>query len=372
MKYSAIIMAGGSGERFWPLSRVKKPKQLLELSGSGKNLLQDSIARVDGVIDKEDIFIITSESLQNAIRKALPELPPENVIAEPEKRNTAPCLALGASFISQKYAAQGLKENEIAMAVLTADHLIEPDDKFRQTVDLALETASKGKDIITIGIQPTRVETGYGYIEVDSPFAETENVKQVRAFREKPNRETAEEYLASGRYYWNSGMFFFRLDAFIENMILLLPEIGTKIYEMRDKYKALTDKALEGPNTGIADIFSKFPSLSIDYGLMEKATHVSVVKADFNWDDIGSWTALERTRDTDENMNIIEGSNINIDTSNSIIINRNKNLTVAALGLEDMIVVATDDSLLICPKNRAQDVKKVVAKLKENNLENLL
>lgn len=371
MKYTAIIMAGGAGERFWPLSRSKKPKQLLNLTNSGKNLIQEAIERVEGLIEKEDIFIITSEILQKPIRESLPELPPENIIAEPSKRNTAPCLALASAFIAEKYKAE-FDTNQIAAAVLTADHLISPNDKFRETVTKALETASSTGDIVTIGIQPDRAETGYGYIEVREPFDSELSTKKVIAFREKPNRYTAQDYLESGNYYWNSGMFFFRLDAFVSDMIKFMPQIGSRISDMQVCYSDSSNLIFDGANPQVIDIYNAMPSISIDYGLMEKADNVSVVNAQFSWDDIGSWTSLERTKTHDEHNNITEGKNLTVETKNSIIINHNPTQYVTTYGVNDLIVVVTPDGIMITPKNDAQNVKKIVEELRKNNINELL
>lgn len=371
MKYTAIIMAGGAGERFWPLSRAKKPKQLLNLTNSGKNLIQEAIERVEGLIKKDDIFIITSEILQNPIRESLPELPPDNIIAEPSKRNTAPCLALAAAFITEKYKSE-FDANEIAAAVLTADHLISPNDKFRETIAKALETASESGDIVTIGIKPDRPETGYGYIEVDTPFGDELSVKNVIAFREKPNQHTAADYLEAGNYYWNSGMFFFRIDCFVSDMIKFTPQIGNKISEMQACYSDSTDSKFDGANPKIHEIYNQLHSISIDYALMEKADNVAVVNAQFSWDDIGSWTSLERTKSHDENNNITEGKNLIVQTNNSIIINHNPSQYVTTYGVNDLIVVVTPDGIMITPKNDAQNVKKIVEELRKNNINELL
>ena len=231
MKRTAIIMAGGSGERFWPLSRKEKPKQLLNLSSEDKMMIEESIERIAPVIKPEDIYIITSSLLQKPIRKALPQLPEENIIAEPYKRNTAPCLALGAAFIKAKYAAEGIEDKDISIAVLTADQMISPADGFVKTVTAALDYVEEHPVIATIGILPGRPETGYGYIEVKEAFEkgyENIEIKPVLSFREKPNPEAAAKYLEDGRFLWNSGMFFGALTLSPIHLKNIFPRLAVK------------------------------------------------------------------------------------------------------------------------------------------------
>lgn len=367
MKRTAVIMAGGSGERFWPLSRMKKPKQLLALA-SEKTMLEEAIDRVSPIIDVNDIYIITSELLLEPLRRELTILPPENIIAEPHKRNTAPCLALSAAFIAAKYDNE-FKPEEISIAVLTADQSISPAEGFIQTIDSALNYVENNKALCTIGIPPSRPETGYGYIEVDGYFDYNFNapeIKPVKAFHEKPTFQKAEEFLLAGNYLWNSGMFFWRLDTFIEQMILCLPIVGNNIELMQKRYKSKTSIALPEALFSISELFADFPNISIDYGLMEKAKDVVVAKALFDWDDIGSWDSLPRIREVDKDQNVVEGKNVLVDVKDSVIINSNKNdkIIVAGLGLENMVIVVTDDAVMVCPKDRVQEVKKCVEKIR--------
>lgn len=368
MKNVAVIMAGGSGERFWPLSRITKPKQMLALTPSGQMMINEAIERISPLIPPEDIYIITSAVLLDSMRKAAEALPPENIIAEPHKRNTAPCLALSAAFISEKYAEFGLKSEDIVIAVLTADQMISPVDKFIETVAFTLNYVYQNKVIATIGIEPNRPETGYGYIEADGNFEGINIViaLPVRKFHEKPDIEKAKDYIERGNFLWNSGMFFWRLDVFIEAMIKYAPEIGSKIDVMAEKYRNKTNIALPEPLTSINEIFHSMPDISIDYALMEKAENVVVVKALFDWDDIGAWDALERFMTKDENSNIIIGNIAEIDSRNSIIFNESKDRIVAGIGLENFVVINTDDATLICPKNRVQEIKKIVEKIRKD------
>jgi len=372
-KKVAVIMAGGSGERFWPLSRKSVPKQLLNLHKEDKSLIQEAIERILPIINAEDIFIVTSEILLEPIRRNLSILPAENIIAEPAKRNTAPCLALAAGFLAERYKS-GYKPNEISIAVLTADHIIQPQEKFCNTVNSALDYALNNDVLATIGIKPTMPHTGFGYIETDFD-AELIPYKAFKAksFHEKPSKATAEKFVESGNFFWNSGMFFFRLDFFISSLIKYLPEVGTKISEIELGYENKTKLILSESNRKISEIFEQMPSISIDYGLMEKAENIAVFVSDFIWDDIGSWDAIERHRSADENGNISQGLTELIDTHNSVIINSGTTRkVVTAIDVNSLTIVVTDDAVLICPKDKLQKVKLAVESLRNHHLDEFL
>ncbi len=356
-------MAGGSGERFWPLSRKNHPKQLLKLLDPEKTLLDEAIDRIARVIAPEDIFIITGEHLLAPIRNAIKNVPPENIIAEPAKRNTAPCLALGAAVLLAKY---GLPADEIAMAVLTADQLISPDDKFEETVRGILSFVGSNPALATIGIVPSRPETGYGYIEAARGFSKssTLEIEPAKAFHEKPSLEKAKSYIDSGNYLWNSGMFFWRLDAFIDRMAEHAPAIGSKIREMAAGYDRVVNQPLDTANPAISSIFEAFPDISIDYSLMEKAENVVVARALFDWDDVGSWDALDRVKARDGNGNVCEGNAVTIDSSGNIIINNDGGKVVGLIGVDGLAVITTDDAVLVCPKDRVQEIKKITGEIK--------
>lgn len=358
MKRVAIIMAGGTGERFWPLSRRHRPKQLLKLVSLDKTMLQESIERISPLISPDDIYIITSELLAPIIRELLTDFPPENVIPEPYKRNTAPCLALGASILLAKY---NLPSNEISCAVLTADQHIYPVDSFLQTVDEALRFAETNDKIVTIGINPTRPETGYGYIEIGEKQYDWNLIYNVMSFREKPNVEAAKYYIETGNFLWNSGMFFYRLSTFANEMQKHLPEVGTQIDLMKQSLISVCHKPQISLKENIGDIFEAFPNVSIDYGLMEKTSQIAVARALFNWDDVGALDALRRTRPIDESGNISIGQNSLIDTKNSIIVNETGDRTVVSvLGMDGVAVVVTDDAVLVCPVDKVQEVRRCV------------
>ena len=353
-----VIMAGGTGERFWPLSRFNHPKQLLTLSGSGQSLLEEAVERSTAIVPPENIYIATSQHLREAICNAGLDIPEENIIAEPSKRNTAGCLIYAAANILAKTR---LSPEEVTMGVLTADHRIPDTTPFVEAVRAAMECAEQQDGLVTIGIQPIRPETGYGYIEVaDSSGKYDSSMLPVVCFREKPNRDDAIKYVASGKYFWNSGMFFWRLSSF-QN------EFGKANPVMAETLEDLTDALLENSPERAAKIFDALPNISIDYALMEKAKHVFVVPGKFVWDDLGSWDSIERTFPMDASGNVTVGDPVLIDTNNSLIYNAcgADKMAVSVLGMDDIVVIVNQDAVLVIPKSRAQEVKKLVLTLKD-------
>lgn len=343
-----VIMAGGSGERFWPLSRRTNPKQLLSLTNPDLSMLQEAIQRIAPLVPVARILIVTSEVLRDPILKATPELSPENVIAEPAKRNTAPCLALAASVLQER-------DKEAVMAVLTADHFIGDEEAFRADVEKAMSYAAANDALVTLGIRPTRPESGYGYIEVATK--NSHGVVPVSSFKEKPDASTALDYVNAGTYLWNSGMFFWSVKALRASMLQHLPEVGVFIDHPGD----------------VVSTFASLPNISIDYGVMEQANNVFVLEASFPWDDIGSWDSLSRLRDSDALGNVVDGNVYLDDAFNNIVINASgKNHVVTALGVRDVVIVATKDATMIIPKSRAQDVKSIVQALRNNGNEDVL
>lgn len=351
-------MAGGSGERFWPLSRQSHPKQLLKLAHPEKSLLAQSIERVEPLVGRENIIIATAPHLLKPIADALPFLDSSQVQAEPHKRNTAGCLVWTAASI---LARDPTLRETASMAVLTADHRIEPAEGFQRTIQAALDLAEETGGLVTIGIRPDRPETGYGYIELagDLPSRHEVSCHGVRAFKEKPDADTAAQFLASGRFLWNSGTFFWRLDAFLNELALAAPELHAAVEKIAFQLR-------EGDQQGAEDTFASIPSISIDYALMERAKQVYVVSADFKWDDVGSWDALDRSLPHDESGNVAQGSVLLIDTKNAIVMNENSRVTTCLLGVDDIVVAVTEDAVLVIPKSRAQEVKAVVEALKSN------
>jgi mannose-1-phosphate guanylyltransferase len=355
MTRNVVIMAGGTGERFWPLSRKTRPKQLLELTSSGKVMIAEAIDRIAPLVDYANIYIITGELLKKPIEEALPQLPKANIIAEPAKRNTAPCLALSAGILANRG-----NPSEQSVAVLTADQIIEPEQNFRETIANVLDYVEKNEVISTIGIVPHRAETGYGYIELGNKLSTNgTGIYEINSFKEKPDITTANSYLQAGNYLWNSGMFFYRLDLFISEMKANAPQIGNQI------------ELLHSAKPDLSQIFQAFPSISIDYALMEKTQKAVVAEANFYWDDLGAFDALDRVNTKDENGNIIKGEVIAINCKDSIIINSSKRLA-SAYGLEGIVLIQTDDAVMSCPKGEAQQVKFIVEEIKKQNLEQYL
>jgi len=364
MRRYAVIMAGGSGERFWPASRRARPKQLLRLTDPDLSMIEEAIERIAPLIPKEQILIATSELLAQPIAEALPSLPRENVLAEPEKRNTAACLALAAAHLEHRHG-----DEETVMAVLTADHQIGDPDRFRTTVARALDFAAREDALVTIGVVPTRAETGYGYVEVApaasgaAPPPAGEPLRVLR-FREKPSEAIARAYARSGHHYWNSGMFFWRVSSLVRGLAKHMADL--EIAE-----RAMVDALAGRGGRSLRDVFLPLEDVSIDIGLMERAGNVYVVPADFPWDDVGAWDALERTRTPDAERNVVVGDAVLVDVHDSIVFNEPgaDAMAVAVVGLDGVIVATTPDGVLVCPKDRAQDVKRAVAELRRRGRE---
>lgn len=351
MKVTALIMAGGRGERFWPKSRKDLPKQFLSLTGDGKTMIQLTVERISSLVEIEDVYIATNNDYKNLVKEQLPNLPEENILCEPVGRNTAPCIGLGAVHIAKKY------EDSIMM-VLPSDHLIKNNEVFTNVLKDACTVAEQGKNLVTIGITPNYPETGYGYIKFDAERVNG-NAYSVERFVEKPNLELAKEYLETGKYLWNSGMFIWKVSSILENMKNFLPDIYSGLEEIKDSIK--TEKQQEV----LEKVFPQFVSESIDYGIMEKASDIYILPGNFGWDDVGSWLAVERIRDVNECGNVISGNVITVDSKNNIIEGGDK--LIATVGVEDMIIVDTKDATLICKKSCAGDIKKVLENLKNSN-----
>ncbi len=358
MKVTAVIMAGGRGERFWPKSRTNFPKQFLSLTKDGETMIQKTVKRLLPMVAMEDIFIVTNVSYASLVHEQLPELPMENVLLEPCARNTAPCIGLAAAVIRKKYG-------EAMMLVLPSDHLIRYEDMYVDTLRQAVSVAEKDANLVTIGITPTYPETGYGYIkfERDTNLGMS-GVYCVERFVEKPDLDTAKEYLSSHRYLWNSGMFVWKTSSILANIATLMPDI----YEGLTRIEAAvgTDDYTQTLETE----YQTFRSESIDFGVMEKADNIYTLPGSFGWDDVGNWLAVERINATNDLGNYIEGDVVTINTQHSTICGGKR--LIAAVGVDDLIVVDTDDAILICGKNNTQDVKKVIENLKICNRNQLV
>ena len=348
MKKTALIMAGGRGERFWPRSRTALPKQFLSLTGDNKTMIQLTVERILPIVPLEDIYISTTSAYKPLVLAQLPELPEENILCEPANRNTAPCVGLGAVKIAKKYG-------DAVMFVLPSDHLIKYDLLFRRTLNDAAEIAEAGENLVTLGITPAYPETGYGYIKIDAEKV-IGRAFGVERFVEKPDPETAKQYVASEQYLWNSGMFIWKSSTILEKFRLYMPETYEGLMHIGAAVGTQSEEKV------INSEFLAFPSKSIDYGIMEKAEDIFVQASSFGWDDVGSWLAVERIQPVNEFGNVISGSVVSVDTKNTIIQGGKK--LIATVGIEDLIIVDTDDALLVCDKNSAGDIKTVLEKLR--------
>ncbi|HZR82060.1 MAG TPA: sugar phosphate nucleotidyltransferase [Candidatus Binatia bacterium] len=393
MRRFAVIMAGGAGERFWPVSRRLRPKQLLRLTDPERSMIAEAIDRIAPLIPRENVLVATSEALGGAIAAAVPDLPRDNLIAEPAKRNTAACLALAAAHVAERRGPI----DDVSIAVLTADHRIGEPERFRATVDAALSFAEGNDVLVTIGVMPTRPETGYGYIEVaaDAEAAgatgergegsewapehpvptspafgidpDDLRVLPVARFREKPDAATAAEWARSGRHYWNSGMFFWRATSFLEGLARHMPELARATDGMRAALRAGDARPSD-----LRAIFEALADVPIDVGLMERATNVHVVPATFPWDDVGAWDALARSRPADRDGNVVEGDAVLLGARDCVVYNDGgEEMAVAAIGVEGLIVVTTPDGVLVCSKERAQDVRRAVAEIRARGRDRL-
>ncbi|MBP3505520.1 MAG: mannose-1-phosphate guanylyltransferase [Lachnospiraceae bacterium] len=356
MKKTALIMAGGRGERFWPKSRKNLPKQFLSLTGDGKTMIQLTVERILPLVDMEDIYIATNRDYKALVREQLPALPEENILCEPIGRNTAPCIGLGAIHISKKY-------EDAVMMVLPSDHLIKYNQMFINTLKQGCELAEQGANLVTIGITPDYPETGYGYIKF-VPEQTDGHAYAVDRFVEKPSLEVAKEYLATEQYLWNSGMFMWKVSTILDNLKQFMPSI----YNGLQNIKAAI--GTEEQDSVLETEFTAFPSESIDYGIMEKAQNIYILPGTFGWDDVGSWLAVERIRKSNEQGNVVNGNIITVGTKNCIIEGEQK--LIATVGLKDLIIVDTPDATLICDKNSAGDIKKVLENLKICNRDEYL
>ena len=325
------------------------------------------VKRIEPLIPRERVYVVTNDLLRSVILESMPQIPAENILAEPCKRNTSACLALATARI---LANSPPEQQDVTMAMLTADHRITKDDNFRRTVEMALDTAEQTDTLAIIGIKPTRPETSYGYIEV-SQKADENVVKpmQVLRFREKPNREVAEDFISTGRFYWNSGMFFWRVSVFLRELDQAMPTLAMATREMVECFRR------GGPagEERLARIFEGLADISIDYGLMEKSRNVTMVPASFDWDDMGSWDSVSRALPRDQAMNNLRGDPILIDTHDCLVYNAEgpEELSIAVIGMQGVTVVGTKDAVLVCPTERAQDVRKAIRLLKDRSSKHL-
>ncbi len=341
-----LILAGGSGERFWPLSRSTRPKQLLQLLSDG-TLLGDTVARLDGLVPKDHILILTNHIQEQAVRDLCRELPQENIIAEPDKRDTAAAIALGAAWIS-------IRDPQATMAVLPADHLIQDKKSFQSTLRAAQLAAEQSGDLVTIGIKPSWACPSFGYIETGDKVAVTgvtdATVMEVNTFREKPDSELAEKFLQQENFRWNAGMFIWQVDSIITEFNRHAKEIACFVSRAHESSDF---------DATLAEFFPSLPKISIDYAIMEKAARVLVVEATFDWDDVGTWIAVSHYLDKDDGGNSSNTTLTVLDSNDNVVFSQNK-LHVGLLGVRDLIIVETSDAILVCDVAKAEKIKALV------------
>jgi len=347
----AVILAGGKGERFWPVSRRQRPKQLLCLDGSDRTLLQVTADRLLGITQGWDhLWVITASHLAEGVREQLPELPAENLLVEPEGRDTAPAVAWSALEVANRYGSDQV------VGLFSADHWIAQPDQFCETVQAAAELVASRDAIATLGIQPTYAAIGYGYIEQGEPAGEFNAMPayQVSRFTEKPDRATAETFLASGKFSWNAGMFVFRAGVVLAELRAHAPEILTPLEQQ-----------------GVS-VYPQLPKISIDYALMEKTQIAYVIPVEFAWDDLGDWNAIERLLQP-ESGNVELAQHVGLDTTGAIIYSSDQDELVVTIGVEDLVIVRDGKATLVVKKDRTQEIKKVLKLLKEDDrFQNLL
>ena len=351
----AIIMAGGRGTRFWPLSRALLPKQILRLFGE-RTLLEESIRRLATAVPAENTYIITGEQLLSPIRKIVANLiPRSNVLAEPAARNTSPAIALATAHIHRV-------DRRALVAILPSDHLITDVRRFRRVLADAFRVARLEKGgLVTFGIKPDYPETGYGYVERGAQYSAVPGAYSVRAFKEKPDLETAQRFVSSGNYYWNSGMFVWSVESYVSN----LQELDPVLLDLNTAVRS-APRGSRREKAAVASLYRDAAATSIDYALLEKARSVYVVEADFGWSDVGSWLSLEKLLaradgDVFHNCNLVADA-----SSRSLVFSPSK--LVALIGVSDLIVVDTQDALLVCHRDRSQDVKKIVERLQQRGM----
>jgi len=343
-------MAGGIGSRFWPLSRTRKPKQFLDILGTGRTLLQQTFDRLRKVFPVENIYIVTNEDYEQLVAKQLPELVQNQILLEPMRRNTAPCIAYANYKIK-------LLNPDASIMVAPSDHVILKEQDFLDVVQKGLDFVEKNDSLLTLGIQPSRPETGYGYIQINGDKTRIElnnSFRNVKTFTEKPDLKMAEVFLQSGDFFWNSGMFFWSLNAIMKAFATYLPDVDQLFSEGMEFYN--TDKESEF----IGKVYPNCKNISVDYGIMEKADNVHVLCSDFGWSDLGTWGSLYDMLHKTEEKNTITGSNIFTYNTQNCLINLPDNKLAVIQGLDDYIVVESDNILLICRKQDEQKIKNFV------------
>ena len=345
-------MAGGIGSRFWPMSRTQHPKQFIDILGTGETLIQQTYNRLKRICPEENIYIVTNEIYKDLTFEQLPNLHEEQVICEPSRKNTAPCIA----YANYKIATKNPNAN---IVVAPADHLITKEDEFVRVINLALKYTAENDVLLTLGITPSRPDTGYGYIQFDNnELSFDKEIKKVKTFTEKPNLELAKEFISSGDFCWNSGMFVWSLKSIQSAFEALLPSVNQLFKTGEGNYNTPEEHDF------IQEAYSSCKNISIDYGIMEKSKNVLVISADIGWSDLGTWGSIYTHLPQDENKNAVVGKNVMLYESKGNIVNVPKNKLVVLQGLKNYIVVESDNILLICRKEDEQDIKQFVNDIK--------
>jgi mannose-1-phosphate guanylyltransferase len=352
------IMAGGIGSRFWPMSRTNFPKQFLDILGIGKTLIQSTYERFSSFIPAENIYVVTSNEYINIVKKQLPDLPLQNILGEPSRKNTAPCIA----YISFKLLQL---DPQASLIVAPSDHLILDTVAYKKVSLEALAFVNKHNAFITLGIKPTYPNTGYGYIQYEQ-HAVTDNVYKVKTFTEKPNLDLAKAFIASGEFLWNAGIFVWQVKNIITAFEKHLPEMYDVFNTEKDKFN--TPAEIKAINT----IYPQCTNISIDFGIMEKADNVYVIPSSFGWSDLGTWNSAYENLEKDYLGNAVAGENVIVFDTHRCMVHNNNDKLLVLQGMEDFIVVDTDDVLLICKKEKEQEIKEYVAEVKRNKGERYL
>lgn len=348
--YYAILMAGGVGSRFWPVSTTDFPKQFHDMLGSGETLIQKTFSRLSKLIPAENILILTNERYNSLVLEQLPMVKPEQVLLEPAMRNTAPCI-LYASLKIQKM------NPDAVMVVAPSDHWIEDEEEFANNLQLCFDFCQKENALMTLGIQPTFPNTGFGYIEFDQ--SDNNPIKKVNQFREKPDYETAKSFLEAGNFLWNGGIFIWSVKSVTEAFEKFQPQMNTLFQQGADSYNTSNEKQF------IIDNYSKAENVSIDYALMEKAKNVYVLPATFDWNDLGTWGSLHEKLEKDEQNNAVVNATVILENASNNIIRSDAKKLVVIDGLDDYIIVDNENVLMIYPKSKEQDIKKITARANE-------
>lgn len=343
-----VIMAGGVGSRFWPMSTPECPKQFIDVMGCGRTFIQMTLDRFKGIIPSENVWIVTSEAYQDIVKQQLPEVPVDHILLEPCRRNTAPCIA---------YVSWRIKkiDSEANLVVTPSDHMVTDVIEFQRIINMALDFTSKNDAILTLGMKPTRPETGYGYIERVSNDNSVSEIYKVAKFREKPDLKTAQEYIQKEEFYWNSGIFVWNVNTIVCALQKYASEV-TDVFDKINEYLGTSNEQVK-----VNEYFPTCPSISIDYAVMEKASEIYVCPADFGWSDVGTWGSLITLSEKDDKGNALIGQRIDLHECTNCIVHTTEERRVVVQGLDGYIIAEKDDTLLICKLSEEQRIKEFSA-----------